>query len=68
MKQGDTFKMTEEALDNYGEEYRDKIFTVSHVATSKEDHPGYDEAADGMKLYDADELKFSLYEYEVEQV
>lgn len=68
MKIGDTFKLTNDALDNYGEEYRDRVFTVSHVAKSKSDHPGYDESANGMALYDAEGFNNSVYEYEVEEV
>lgn len=69
--------MTEPALENYGEAYRGRRFTVSHVATAympaaqffahgKPDgfHPGFDESA-GCALYDLNGLNFSLYEWEV---
>lgn len=62
---GDTFKLTDNAIDNYGEWYRDREFTVSHVATSQDEHIGYDAAMEGEKLYDAEELNFSVYDYEV---
>lgn len=58
-------KMNEVALENYGEQYRDVIFEVTHIATkympAKEFfeknrpngyHPGYDESMNGSRLYD----------------
>jgi len=78
-KKGDLVKMTQEALENYGEEYAGMAFEVESVATkymsSKQFyaqnmpngyHPGYDEAADGKPLYDLVGLEFSLYYWEVE--
>ena len=57
--------MTEDALENYGEEYRDVVFEVTHVSTKwmpakqfyalnrpNGYHPGYDESAKGRPLYD----------------
>lgn len=67
LKIGEKFTLTNDAVENYGEEYRDKVFTVSHVATSQEGHRGYDDSMEGMALYDAEELNFSVYEYEVEE-
>lgn len=32
MRVGDKFKLNTYALDNYGEEFRDQIFTVTYVA------------------------------------
>ncbi len=79
MKIGDKFKLSADALENYGDKYSDKEFTVSHVATkympAKEFfaldkpegyHPSYDEGVKGMRLYDAEELPFSVYDWEVE--
>ena len=76
---GSKVRMTADALDNYGQEYAGKKFTISHVATEympsaqffaqgkpEGCHPGYDEAS-GDALYDFDELEFSLYEWEVTQ-
>jgi len=60
--------MTETALDNYGEEYRDMQLTVDFVSTSADDHPGYDESAEGKPLYDFREIQFSLYYWEVESI
>lgn len=65
---GDKFILTEDAIDNYGEQYRGKEFEVIGVATSSEEHIGYDEVMSGMALYDALGLEFSVYDYEVEKV
>lgn len=74
---GKQLVMTEEALENYGEQYRDVPLTVSHVAygympaeefyrLGKPEgyHPGYDGVGNG-PLYDFEELQFSLYSWEV---
>ena len=65
MKVGQEFTLTDDAIENYGERYRGKKFTVSHVATNEKQHRGYDSGMNGMPLYDAKELNFSVYEYEV---
>ena len=62
---GDKIMLTDDALDNYGKQYRNKTFTVTHIAHSTREHPGYDEAMGGEALLDLDELEFSLYSYEV---
>lgn len=61
-------KMNDVAIENYGEEYRDKVFTVSKVSRSTKDHPGYDEGLADEVLYDFEELEFSMYDYEVYEV
>lgn len=66
-RKGDRVVMTETAIENYGEEYRDKHLTIEHVATSEDEHPGFDTGI-GEALYDLKELEFSLYEYEIEGV
>lgn len=68
LKIGDKFILSDIALENYGEEYRDIEFTVSYVATNIEEHQGYDESMDGIALYEADELNYAVYEYEIEEV
>ena len=69
-RKGSKVIMTENAVENYGEKYRDVVFVITHVSRSEQDHPGYDSCV-GENLYD---LKFaesniefgsSLYEYEV---
>lgn len=58
-------KMTEDALDNYGQEYKDVIFIITSRATKympsqefyskgmpKGYHPGYDVTMAAMGLYD----------------
>jgi hypothetical protein len=79
-KVGDRVMMTEEALDNYGDEYRDVPLTIASVATHYMPakkffaqgmpsgfHPGYEEAAGGRPLYDLEEIEFSLYYWELEE-
>ena len=66
------------ALQNYGAKHAGRIFTVSHVATKYMPaskfyaagqpagfHPGYDTGLNGEPLYDARELNFSVYQYEI---
>ena len=65
---GDKVKMTEDALDNYGEKYRDQALTVEHVAHSEQEHPGYDNSLLGQGLYDFQDIEFSLYDYELEDI
>ena len=59
--------MSDDALDNYGKKYKNKQFTIDHVATSEDEHPGFDSGV-GQALYDLKELEFSLYEYELESI
>jgi hypothetical protein len=74
-RKGASFKLSDDALDNYGEEYRDTVFIVngvfthavpvSKMADDPTGHPGFDECA-GSALYEADGLNFALYEWEME--
>jgi hypothetical protein len=79
LRKGAVIKLSNEAIENYGEEYKGKEFVVEHVATkympateffrrNSPDgyHPGYDESANGKPLYDLVGLEFSLYYWEVE--
>lgn len=68
LKIGEKFILNEDAIEHYGKEYQGKEFTVSYVATSEDEHKGYDEGMKGMALYDAKELFFSVYEYEIEEI
>ena len=67
-------KMTNDALDNYGENYRNQIFKVVYVARNTKEHPGYDMGVYPMKLFDLENpathemLECSLYEYELIQI
>lgn len=76
LKVGDSFTLTPDAVENYGEKFSGKTFTVSHVATKympaaefyakgkpQGYHPGYDPS--GGALYDAHGLAFSVYDWEV---
>ena len=49
---------------NYND-WADKIWTVNHIATSREEHQGYDESVGG-QLISCKGLPVSLYEYEIE--
>jgi hypothetical protein len=64
-KAGSKFKLTADALENYGAQYADKAFTVTSVSTAympaeefyrrgkpEGFHPGFDSSA-GCALYDA---------------
>lgn len=69
---GDKFTLTDDALENYGERWRGVVFTVTHVATSRAGHPGYDAGMKGAALYDADadngaSWNNSVYDYEIER-
>ena len=68
---GAKVKMTDNAIENYGIQYQNRIFVVSYISKNSEDHPGYDNYAAPDWLYD---LKFndtnedfgcSLYDYEL---
>jgi hypothetical protein len=73
-KVGDKFQLSKDALDNYGEEYAGKTFTVRAVYThyvpaakmesDPSGHPGFDEAG-GSCLYGSQELNFDVYEWEM---
>lgn len=57
--------------ENY-QRYFGKVLKITHIAKSREDHPGYDDTMQGMALYDLETLEgesigFSLYEYEIER-
>lgn len=79
-RKGQKAVMSKEALDNYGYEYEGIVLVITHVATkympAKEFyakgmpdgyHPGYDEVASGIGLYDVDGFNGSLYDWELEQ-
>ena len=66
-KVGDLVQLTDDALDNYGIQYQDAVFTIIHAATNELDHPGYDDSVYPMGLYDLDGFNFSLYDYELKQ-
>jgi len=67
---GSRVQMSDDALENYGERYRGQVLVVTHVSTSRADHPGFDSDT-GSALYDlADEsgkpFPNSLYDWELE--
>jgi len=77
---GSRVRMSEDAIQNYGEKYRDMSFVVTHVATKympakeffasgnpQNYHPGFDESSD-CALYDLNGLNMSLYDWELEPI
>lgn len=53
--------------------FRNKVLIVTHIATNKHEHPGYDESMNGMQLMDfvtnkGKTVPFSLYEYEITKI
>lgn len=80
METGDKFKLSKAALENYGETYRDKVFTVKswankyvpakeYFANTKRyphGHPGYDNCGDtsGKMRLYSSELNCDLYDWE----
>lgn len=73
---GSRVMMSEDALENYGERYRGKVFVVESVATKympaaqffasgkpEGYHPGFDDV--GSALYDLEGLNMSLYDWEL---
>lgn len=74
---GSRVTMSNDALENYGEKYRGKVFVVKHVATKympaaqffaagkpEGYHPGFDDT--GSALYDLKGLNMSLYDWELQ--
>jgi hypothetical protein len=65
-------KMSDNAIENYGKEYQDVVFQITHIAKNEKDHPGYDsglapEWLYGLKRVDnGEDLQFSLYDWELE--
>jgi len=50
--------------------FRDEVLIITHVAKSKEEHPGYDEGVSPDYLYDlktvsGKDVHCSLYDYEL---
>ena len=71
MEINDKVKLNEEGRQNecYNN-FKDKILIITHKATSKAEHPGYDEGLEGEPLYsfkfeDGADCPNSLYEYEI---
>ena len=72
---GDRFKLTSDAVDNYGEDYAGKVFTVravythyvpaANMASDPTGHPGFDGGSG--PLYGSNELDFDVYGWEMER-
>ncbi|ALA07305.1 hypothetical protein SECTIM467_181 [Brevibacillus phage SecTim467] len=68
---GDRVRVSSENDNKNYDSFRDKVLIVTDVASSREEHQGYDDSADGMALYsfeteDGEEVSCSLYEHELE--
>jgi len=70
---GNKFKLSKDAIDNYGEQYAGQVFTirarydhyvpVDRMQDDPTGHPGFDRSG-GRFLYGS-ELNFDLYEWEM---
>lgn len=77
-KIGQALKIAKDNDNENYDKYRDMVLKVHSIATSKEEHPGFDDGV-GEPLYDLTMgsalfapmpdpiLPFSLYEYELEE-
>jgi hypothetical protein len=69
---GSRVVMSPDALENYGEQWQGVVFKITHVATGRADHPGFDPGA-GSALYDlainssGEPFNNSLYDWELER-
>jgi hypothetical protein len=78
-RRGQKVKLSPEALENYGEEYRDKVYKIEqwydHQVSSQHyyfhadehGHPGYDGDATTGKLYHLAGFPSDLYDLELEK-
>jgi hypothetical protein len=62
VKIGDKIKIKNQ--DGQYTQWADKIWTVTHIAYSKADHPGCDSGMAGHPLVDCEGLPVSLYDCE----
>jgi len=70
-KIGDKVKVSSENDNENYDDFRNKVLIITHIATSTQEHPGYDEGVSPDALYDfkaedGNEIPFSLYDYELE--
>jgi hypothetical protein len=82
MRKGSKFRLTSDAEENYkdilkelfGDKWSERVFRVTHVAHSVEEHRGYDEGVAPQGLYDFEDVKsgkemsVSVYDWEIEEV
>jgi hypothetical protein len=72
-KKGDRVMINPENDNENYNKYRKFVLIITHVATNKDEHPGYDNGMKGSALYDFKTNKgmnvpFSLYDYEIVKV
>jgi hypothetical protein len=79
-RKGQKVKFSEEALENYGEEYRGKVYKIiqwydhyvlpQFMMQDEHGHPGFDGAGcppGTIYLYHLGDLNFDLYDWELER-
>ena len=64
MEIGTKFRMSKDAIDNYGEKHKGKIYTIENRYHGTNEHSGYDPSG-GYWIYDIEGLNFSLYKWEM---
>lgn len=71
MRKNQKVVMSENAIENYGEQWRNIVLIITHVARNKNEHPGYDDGVSPQRLYDlkrednGEDLNMSLYDWEL---
>jgi len=71
MRKNQKVVMSENAIENYGEQWRNIVLIITHVARNKNEHPGYDDGVSPQCLYDlkrednGEDLNMSLYDWEL---
>jgi len=63
-KIGDRVRVSPDNDNENYDSFRNKVLTVSHVATNSSQHPGFDSGVN-QALYDFKGINCSLYEYEL---
>lgn len=71
-EEGDYVKVASDNDNENYDEFRDKIFIITNIATNESEHPGFDAGLCGQGLYDLETLDgesvgCSLYDYELEK-
>ncbi len=64
----DKFTLTDDAIDNYGEEYRGRVFEIDGVYHNHKEHQGYDMGVYPMQLVEAIDFNYAVYEWEIERL
>ncbi len=65
MFNGQLFRLTNDAVEHYGEDYAGE-YEISGIFGNDEEHPGYDMGVYPTKLVESNDLPMALYEWEIE--